>query len=173
MNDILRSGVLTGGRANAEGSLKPVPKAVEEPVAGARAPQSGAAATRIRFGRFVLDLRRGSLLGDDAEIPLRPKTFEVLRHLARNPGRLVPVTWLARSHNIGTASATILQHAYLVSALELAGRSADAKRALAELQKAKPYVTISDLKKNARSTDPDFLAQQHQLYDGLRRAGLP
>jgi tetratricopeptide (TPR) repeat protein len=83
------------------------------------------------------------------------------------------VTWLARSHNVGTASATILQHAYLVSALELAGRSADAKRALVEFQKTKPYVTISSLKKNARSTDPDFLAQQRQLYDGLRRAGLP
>ena len=75
--------------------------------------------------------------------------------------------------HLAPRSATILQHAYLVSALELAGRSADAKRALAEFQKAKPYVTISSLKKNARSTDPDFLAQQHQLYDGLRRAGLP
>ena len=83
------------------------------------------------------------------------------------------VTWLARSHNVGTASATVLQHAYLVSALELAGRSADAQTALAEFRKAKPYVSITSLRKNARSTNPGFLAQQQQLYDGLRRAGLP
>src|SRR5262249_29051057 len=43
----------------------------------------------LRFLEFVLDpaneqLRRGSLT-----LPLRPKTFAVLRHLAERPGRLV------------------------------------------------------------------------------------
>jgi adenylate cyclase len=44
---------------------------------------------RLVFGRFVLDLARGSLHSGDLEIPLRPKTWAVLRFLAENPDRLV------------------------------------------------------------------------------------
>ena len=38
---------------------------------------------------FMLDLARGCLRLGDQDIELRPKTFEVLRHLADNAGRLV------------------------------------------------------------------------------------
>ena len=41
------------------------------------------------FLGFTLDLRRGSLRAGDLEIDLRPKSFEVLRHLVENAGRLV------------------------------------------------------------------------------------
>ncbi len=47
------------------------------------------AESRLTFGRYVLDLRRGSLLLDGREIALRPKTFGVLRFLVEHPGRLV------------------------------------------------------------------------------------
>jgi DNA-binding winged helix-turn-helix (wHTH) protein len=43
----------------------------------------------LRFERFVLDLTRGCLRVGDVNIELRPKTFEVLRCLAENAGRLV------------------------------------------------------------------------------------
>ena len=46
-------------------------------------------AKRLRFGRYVMDLDRGCLLHDGAEIALRPKTFAVLRFLIENAGRLV------------------------------------------------------------------------------------
>ena len=43
-----------------------------------------------RFDRFTLDLARGALLGPDgAEVPLRPKSFALLRLLVENPGRVV------------------------------------------------------------------------------------
>src|SRR3954453_7423058 len=43
-----------------------------------------------RFDRFVLDLARGALLADDgAELPLRPKSFALLRLLVENAGRLL------------------------------------------------------------------------------------
>ena len=45
--------------------------------------------SRFRFGRFILDLDRGSLLLDGNEIALRPKTFAVLRYLSENCARLV------------------------------------------------------------------------------------
>src|SRR5712691_10668648 len=43
----------------------------------------------LRFDHFALDLARGCLRGDDREIDLRPKTFEVLCYLAENAARLV------------------------------------------------------------------------------------
>jgi DNA-binding winged helix-turn-helix (wHTH) protein len=43
----------------------------------------------FRFEGFTLDLRCGSLCGADGEISLRPKSFEVLRYLIENAGRLV------------------------------------------------------------------------------------
>jgi formylglycine-generating enzyme required for sulfatase activity/DNA-binding winged helix-turn-helix (wHTH) protein len=42
------------------------------------------------FDRFGLDLTRACLRLGDREIELRPKAFEVLRHLAVNAGALVP-----------------------------------------------------------------------------------
>jgi adenylate cyclase len=47
------------------------------------------AGTPHQFGRFVLDVARGTLSADGVEIPLRPKTFAVLLHLVQNPGRLI------------------------------------------------------------------------------------
>ncbi|HEY6005633.1 MAG TPA: tetratricopeptide repeat protein [Anaeromyxobacter sp.] len=42
-----------------------------------------------RFGGFTLDMRLGCLRLGDAPVPLRPKSFDVLLHLVRNPSRLV------------------------------------------------------------------------------------
>ena len=43
-----------------------------------------------RFDRFTLDLARGALLGSDgAEVPLRPKSFALLRLLVENAGSLL------------------------------------------------------------------------------------
>jgi TolB-like protein/DNA-binding winged helix-turn-helix (wHTH) protein len=42
------------------------------------------------FGKFALDLRRGCLRAGDREVELRPKSFEVLRYLVENAGRLIP-----------------------------------------------------------------------------------
>jgi len=44
---------------------------------------------RLRFDRYVLDLDRGCLLLDEAEISLRPKTFATLHYLVANSRRLV------------------------------------------------------------------------------------
>jgi DNA-binding winged helix-turn-helix (wHTH) protein/tetratricopeptide (TPR) repeat protein len=44
----------------------------------------------LHFDRFALDLTRGCVRMGDQTIELRPKAFDVLRHLAENAGRLVP-----------------------------------------------------------------------------------
>src|SRR3954471_2078071 len=58
-------------------------------VTSAADPQTPTRRRRMRFDRYILDLDRGSLLLDEKEIPLRPKTFAVLLHLVENPDHLV------------------------------------------------------------------------------------
>src|SRR5450755_702006 len=48
-----------------------------------------AAARTFSFEGFRLDLERGSLCNEQGEIELRPKSFQVLRYLVGNAGRLV------------------------------------------------------------------------------------
>src|SRR5260370_633543 len=43
----------------------------------------------LSFDSFKLDLTRGCLFCGAEEIKLRPKSFEVLKHLVENHGRLV------------------------------------------------------------------------------------
>jgi TolB-like protein len=50
---------------------------------------SNRAATDLAFEGFILDLSCGCLRRDEAEIGLRPKSFELLRTLAQNAGRLL------------------------------------------------------------------------------------
>jgi TolB-like protein/DNA-binding winged helix-turn-helix (wHTH) protein/Flp pilus assembly protein TadD len=51
----------------------------------------------IFFDDFTLDLSRGCLRRGDVEIKLRPKSFELLRYLTENHGRLVSKEELIRS----------------------------------------------------------------------------
>jgi adenylate cyclase len=44
----------------------------------------------LHFDRFTLDLPRGCLRAGGQDVGLRPKSFDVLRHLVENAGRLVP-----------------------------------------------------------------------------------
>src|SRR5258708_33609735 len=43
----------------------------------------------FQFEGYTLDIARSSLRAADREVPLRRKSFEVLRYLAENPDRLV------------------------------------------------------------------------------------
>jgi DNA-binding response OmpR family regulator len=46
-------------------------------------------ARTFSFAGFRLDLQQGTLGNENGEIELRPKSFEVLRYLVGNAGRLV------------------------------------------------------------------------------------
>lgn len=53
-------------------------------------PDATKSPARYRFGDFVLEPERASLLKAGQEIRLRPKVFDALRYLIENRGRLVP-----------------------------------------------------------------------------------
>jgi eukaryotic-like serine/threonine-protein kinase len=50
----------------------------------------GKSSPPFAFGPYTLDLTRGALLRGAAELKLRPKSFETLKYLVLNSGRLVP-----------------------------------------------------------------------------------
>jgi TolB-like protein/DNA-binding winged helix-turn-helix (wHTH) protein/tetratricopeptide (TPR) repeat protein len=87
-------GIITGRavpkdrRTDGEISPNSGPAASQAPDS-AEGPSGVDRAGAIRFDRYVLDLERGCLMAGDEEIALRPKSFELLRYLASNPGRLV------------------------------------------------------------------------------------
>jgi adenylate cyclase len=58
---------------------------------------------RYTFDRWTLDCARGTLIGDAGDIFLRPKSFEVLRYLIENAGRLV-----SREDVLGTVWADVI-----------------------------------------------------------------
>ena len=51
----------------------------------------------VFFGEFTLDIARGCLRRGDVEVKLRPKSFDLLRYLIENHGRLVGKEELIRS----------------------------------------------------------------------------
>lgn len=55
------------------------------------------------FDEFTLDLTRGCLLRGQEEIKLRPKSFEVLKYLVENNGRLISKDELIQAVWVGTA----------------------------------------------------------------------
>ena len=55
------------------------------------------ARTAYRFGRFTLDLERGCLEDGRNDLELRPKSFQVLRCLVENAGRLMTKDELVRA----------------------------------------------------------------------------
>lgn len=55
------------------------------------------------FDSFTLDLTRGCLLRAEEDIKLRPKSFEVLKYLVRNSGRLISKSELIEAIWIETA----------------------------------------------------------------------
>jgi AAA ATPase domain len=57
----------------------------------------------ISFGDFRLDRVERRLRRDDVELPLRAKSFELLRYLAENPGRLITREELIREVWRGTS----------------------------------------------------------------------
>src|SRR3989475_7925473 len=55
------------------------------------------------FDEFTLDLTRGSLLRGQEEIKLRPKSFETLKYLVENNGRLISKDELIHAVWVDTA----------------------------------------------------------------------
>src|SRR6266849_124229 len=55
------------------------------------------------FDKFALDLTRGCLQDGPAEIKLRPKSFEVLKYLVENSGRLISKDELINAIWVDTA----------------------------------------------------------------------
>ncbi len=117
----------------------------------------------FRFERFCLDLGRGSLRSGDKEIPLRPKTFDVLCYLAANAGRLVSKQELDEAvwPNVAVTDASLAQ-----CIRELREKLEDAPRTLIKTVHRRGYmldaVVIEETAEPAASTPPASSRDDHR-----------
>ena len=89
MNTIVGLDVPKDARTNDENSPNSVRAGPAILGSNGRPSLTVAGPMRLRFDPYVLDLERGCVLAGNEEIAIRPKTFEFLRYLVSNPGRLV------------------------------------------------------------------------------------
>ena len=89
MNTIVRLDVPKDARTNDENSPNSVRTGPAILGSNGRPSLTVVGPMRLRFDSYVLDLERGCISAGNEEIAIRPKTFEFLRYLVSNPGRLV------------------------------------------------------------------------------------
>ena len=109
----------------------------------------------LRFDRFALDLARGCLRAGDEEIDLRPKTFEVLCHLAENAGRLVPKQELFEAV---WPNVTVCDDSLVQCVRELRQRLGDDDRQLIKTVSRRGYLLNATVSPEPAQHLPDGLA---------------
>jgi adenylate cyclase len=81
------------------------------------------------------------------------------------------IDWLTRSVDANPRSA--FAHLFLASALGVARRDADARAEMARFEQLRPGFTLSRFRAREPSDAAPFIAQRQEVYEGLRRAGMP
>jgi DNA-binding winged helix-turn-helix (wHTH) protein/tetratricopeptide (TPR) repeat protein len=115
-----------------------------------RIPMHAVARRSLQFGHFTLNLTRGSLHADGHEIDLRPKTFEVLRHLAENAGRLVPKQEL---HEVVWPGINVSDDSLMQCVRELRKKLGDDKHRLIKMMPRRGYMLDATLRATTQTTD--------------------
>ena len=93
----------------------------------------------LSFNDFTLDLTRGCLLRGDEEIKLRPKSFETLRHLVENSGRLIGKNELIADTPVPSWRKFLAQFQNVLVILLLIATAISAGLWLYERESAMPY----------------------------------
>src|SRR5438132_10860314 len=127
----------------------------------------------LYFDKFSLDLARGCLRAGDQDIELRPKTFEVLKYLAANAGRLVTKRDLYEAvwPNVIVSDDSIAQ-----CIRELRGKLADDNHSLIKTVSRRGYlldatVTTSALQAPVTAATPAHEGQQAELAPQVPNSG--
>jgi DNA-binding winged helix-turn-helix (wHTH) protein/tetratricopeptide (TPR) repeat protein len=120
-------------------------------------PRTGLVQEILQFHRFTLDLTRGCLRADGHDIKLRPKVFEVLRHLAENAGRLVPKQEL---HEAVWAKAVVSDDALMQCIRELRKKLGDDKHRLIKVVPRRGYLLDATLATPPQVSEDNAAARQ-------------
>jgi DNA-binding winged helix-turn-helix (wHTH) protein len=104
----------------------------------------------LKFGHFVVDQLRGCVRVGERNIDLRPKAFEVLRHLAENAGRLVSK---AELHDAVWGRVAVSDDSLVQCIRELRQKLGDADRGLIKTVPRRGY--LLDVEKPAAQVTPE------------------
>ena len=122
----------------------------------------------LRFGSFILDLERLRLVGPSGALEMRPKTFEVLKYLAENSGRVVGKGELLEAV---WSQVTVTEDA-LTHCVSEARRSLGSEGRLIETVPRRGYMLVSATAETARSDWERRLARRADLLPFIRRHQL-
>jgi DNA-binding winged helix-turn-helix (wHTH) protein len=96
----------------------------------------------LQFDRFALDLMRGCVRVGERDIDLRPKSFDVLRHLVTNAGRLVSKQEL---HDAVWTDVTVTDDSLVQCIRELRHKLGDDERRLIKTVSRRGYLLDAKL----------------------------
>ncbi len=105
----------------------------------------------LRFDRFALDLGRGCLREGGHDVNLRPKTFQVLRHLAENAERLVSKQEL---HDTVWPNVSVTDDSLIQCIRELRLKLGDDSRRLIKTIPRRGYLLDTNVAPRADSPEP-------------------
>ena len=112
----------------------------------------------ILFPPFRLEPANGQLWRDETLVPLRPKSFAVLRYLVEHPGRLVTREELLKAVWPGTYVSEGLLRVYIRELREILGDDADAPRFIETVPRRGLRFLAPVTAGAAPASSPDFQA---------------
>jgi adenylate cyclase len=127
---------------------------------------------RYTFERWTLDCRRGALTGERGDIALRPKSFEVLRFMIENAGRLV-----SRDHVLDAVwpGVTVTEESLTQCVSELRQALGDSEQRIIKTVPKRGYrfaVPVGS-DPDASSSTIDLPSSTYRMVDGPSIAVLP
>ena len=115
----------------------------------------------LLFEDFTLDLTRGSLMRGAQEIKLRPKSFEVLRHLVENSGRLVSKEELIETAWPGTS---VTDDSLVQCLIEVRRALGDSKQRIIKTVPRRGYLFAVEVRDDNSAADPPFFQEEIESF---------
>ncbi len=109
------------------------------------------------FADFTLDLTRGCLMRGEQEIKLRPKSFEVLRHLVEHGGRLVSKDELIEAAWPGTA---VTDDSLVQCLIEVRRALGDKEQRIIKTVPRRGYLFATEVRENDAAAGEAFFQEQ-------------
>ncbi len=120
-----------------------------------------------QFGEFTLDIARGCLLRDGAEIKLRPKVYETLRYLVEHPGQLIGKQELMQAV---WPNAFVTDDSLVQCTLELRRALNDGRQQLLKTVPRRGYLFTASVRQQPATSELSAITDRSDLFEGSELA---
>jgi DNA-binding winged helix-turn-helix (wHTH) protein/tetratricopeptide (TPR) repeat protein len=117
------------------------------------------------FGEFVLDIDRGTLLKESLDVPLRPKSFEVLRYFVSHPGVLLSKRELLASV---WGDVVVTEDSLTQCLIEIRKALGDRSRKMIRTMPKRGYIFDVPVTKNEPATEAQTALRNRTFFSNRR-----